>query len=66
MGLFGSSPSPTSTPLPVQEDTTEEDERQKRLEEQVRRRRGRSSTIKTSAKGFLAPTATKKKTLLGE
>lgn len=68
MGGFTSVPSaPAPAPIPPV-DTSAEDETQSRIDAMERRRRGRSSTIRTSARGLVRPNANaaQKKTLLGE
>lgn len=66
-GLFSS----PSVPAPVVEepkDTTEEDERQRRLEDLDRRRRGRRGMVTTSPRGLFATKdwIPQRKSLLGE
>jgi len=71
MGGIFSSPAPPPPPPPPPAEDPEEKEREARLEAIARRRRGRSGTIETSAKGALAPanpaaSAAGGKTKLGE
>ncbi|MBL4613958.1 MAG: hypothetical protein JKY27_03670 [Magnetovibrio sp.] len=60
-------PAPAAAPY-VAPDTFAEDETKARLDAMDRRRRGRSGTIKTSARGLvnLNANAVRKKSLLGE
>lgn len=64
-GFFAPPDPPDPEPLPIEE-TDEEAERE--LQRQARRRRGLSSTIRTSATGLLSPSdgRPRRKNLLGE
>lgn len=73
MGGFFSAPKAPAPPPPVvvpepEAPTSAEDEIQNRRDLISRRRRGRSGTIQTSARGLVTPNANavQKKSLLGE
>lgn len=64
--MGGTSSAPPPAPAPV--DNSAEEEKQARVEALERRRRGRSGTIHTSARGLIRKKEdqSQKKTLLGE
>ena len=67
-GLFGSPSVPAPAPAVEPDNSAEEEERQRRLDELDRRRRGRRGMITTSPRGLfdLKDWVPQRKSLLGE